>query len=39
MSDDEYTCDCGATFEKLEELKSHAKEQHPDIYEEKFGDD
>ena len=31
MADDEtHTCDCGATFDTLEELKQHAEEKHPD---------
>jgi len=39
MSDDEtHACDCGATFDTLDELKEHAKENHPDAYEENFGD-
>jgi len=29
MSDDEHhTCDCGETFDTLEELKKHAEEHH-----------
>jgi hypothetical protein len=36
--DDNHACDCGATFETLEELKEHAKENHPDADEENFGD-
>jgi hypothetical protein len=38
MSDDDHACKCGATFDTLDELKSHAEENHPDLYEEKFGD-
>jgi len=39
MSDDEqHACDCGATFDTLDELKAHAKEDHPEKYEAKFGD-
>jgi len=31
MSDDDiHACDCGATFETLEELQQHAEEHHPD---------
>jgi hypothetical protein len=30
MSDEEHTCDCGETFDTLEELKQHAKEAHSD---------
>jgi len=26
--DDEHTCDCGETFDTLEELKQHAEEHH-----------
>lgn len=36
MSDDQHACDCGATFDTLDELKEHAKENHPDAYEENF---
>ena len=37
MSDDDvHACNCGATFDTLEELKQHAKESHPDAYEENF---
>lgn len=36
---DVHACDCGATFDTLDELKDHAKENHPDAYEENFGDD
>jgi len=29
MSDnDEHTCDCGETFDTLEELKQHAEDHH-----------
>jgi len=35
---DIHACDCGATFDTLDELKDHAKENHPDAYEENFGD-
>ena len=28
--DDVHACDCGATFDTLEELKQHAAENHPD---------
>lgn len=28
MADEEYECDCGATFETEEELKEHAREEH-----------
>jgi len=42
MSDDhdhdEHACNCGATFDTLDELKAHPEEEHPDVYEEKFGD-
>jgi hypothetical protein len=39
MSDDEeHACKCGETFDTLDELKNHAQENHPDLYEEKFGD-
>lgn len=38
MSEEEFACNCGATFDSQAELKQHAKEEHPDIYEEKFGD-
>jgi len=38
MSEDDHECGkCGQTFETLDELKDHAEENHPDIYEEKFG--
>ena len=30
MSDEEHTCDCGETFDTLEELKQHAKEAQSD---------
>jgi hypothetical protein len=30
MSDETHACDCGATFDTLEELKAHAREHHPD---------
>ena len=36
MSDDEYACKCGETFDTLDKLKDHAKENQPDLYEEKF---
>lgn len=26
--DEEHACDCGATFDTLEELKQHAEEEH-----------
>ncbi len=35
---DEHACKCGETFDTLNELKTHAKENHPDLYEEKFED-
>ena len=35
---DIHACDCGATFDTLDALKDHAKENHPDAYEENFGD-
>lgn len=38
MSDETHTCQCGQTFETLDELKRHAKESHPDLYEEKFAE-
>jgi hypothetical protein len=28
--DEEHVCDCGATFDTLEELKQHAEEHHSD---------
>lgn len=28
MADDDYECDCGATFETEEELSAHAREEH-----------
>lgn len=34
--DQEYACNCGEVFDTLDELKAHAKRQHPDVYEEKF---
>ena len=34
--DEEYACNCGDVFDTLDELKAHAKEQHPEVYEEKF---
>lgn len=33
---EEYACNCGEVFETLDELKAHAKRQHPDVYEETF---
>ena len=36
---DIHACDCGATFDTLDALKDHAKENHPDAYEENFGDE
>jgi len=30
MTDETHACDCGATFDTLEELKQHAEEAHPD---------
>jgi hypothetical protein len=30
MSEEEHTCDCGETFDTLEELKQHAEEHHSD---------
>ena len=33
----EHACGCGAAFDTLEDLKEHAKAEHPDLYEEKFG--
>jgi hypothetical protein len=38
MADETHECGCGATFDTLDELKDHAKDNHPDVYEEKFGD-
>ena len=39
MSDEDiHACDCGATFDTLDQLKAHAKENHPDAYEENFED-
>ena len=41
MSDteaDDYECGCGEVFDTLDELEGHVKDQHPDIYEEKFAD-
>jgi len=34
MSEEEHTCDCGATFDTLDELKEHAKENHPEQFED-----
>lgn len=28
MSDDEFTCGCGSTFDTLDELAEHAEEEH-----------
>lgn len=28
MADDEYQCDCGATFDTEEEFEEHAREEH-----------
>lgn len=28
MAEEEYECDCGATFATEDELKQHAREQH-----------
>lgn len=39
MVDEEYACDCGEMFEAVEKLKNHVEENHPDKYEEKFGDE
>lgn len=39
LDDDNHACDCGETFDTLDELKSHAKENHPETYEEKFDDE
>lgn len=36
--DDTHACDCGETFDTLDELKAHAEENHPEAYEEQFGD-
>lgn len=36
--DQEYACNCGDVFDTLDELKAHAKEHHPEAYEEKFAD-
>lgn len=30
MSGEEHTCDCGETFDTLEELKQHAEAAHSD---------
>jgi hypothetical protein len=30
-------CDCGTTFNTLDDLKDHAKENHLDVYEENLG--
>lgn len=39
MSDEEaQACNGGETFDTLDQLKSHAEENHPDLYEEKFED-
>jgi len=41
MSDDEFTCGCGATFDTLDELADHAEEEHDKNREdvkEKFGE-
>lgn len=39
MSENEtHACGCGETFDTLDELKEHAREAHPDVYEEKFAD-
>jgi hypothetical protein len=32
-----HSCGCGKDFDTLEALKKHTKDQHPDIYEEKYG--
>lgn len=39
MSEEVHECGCGATFDTHEELKQHVKAKHPDVYEEKFGDE
>lgn len=39
MSENEFKCGCGATFDTLDELKDHAEEEHdkdPKEVEEKF---
>lgn len=36
--DDEFACSCGETFDTLDQLKDHAEDNHPDMYEEKFGE-
>ena len=36
MTEEEHSCNCGETFDTLDKLKQHAKENHPDADEEKF---
>jgi hypothetical protein len=38
MADEDHVCNCGETFDTLEELKQHAKENHPEAYEENFAE-
>lgn len=33
-SDETHACDCGATFDTLEKLKEHAKEHHPEEFDD-----
>lgn len=33
---EEYACNCGEVFDTLDQLKAHARERHPEVYEEKF---
>jgi len=35
--DETHACNCGETFDTLDELEEHVKDSHPDVYEEKFG--
>lgn len=38
MAEETHACDCGATFDTLDKLKDHAKENHPEAYKENFED-
>lgn len=38
MAEETHACNCGETFDTLDELKAHAKENHPEAYKENFED-
>lgn len=37
QENDEWVCDCDETFDTLDQLKEHAKDEHPDVYESRYG--